>query len=57
MKREDAMSDEQIRKILIERKRQERRKQNREAILEIVEGVVGWSSLFFIGFMLSVIGG
>lgn len=51
------MSDEQIREILAERKRKERRRQNREAILEIVEGVVGWSSLFFICFMLSVIGG
>lgn len=52
------MSDDMIRGILIERKRQERRKQqNRELIKEIAEGVFGWGSLFFLGFMLSVIGG
>ena len=52
------MSDDMIRGILIERKRQERRKQqNRELIREIVEGALGWGSLFFLVFMLSVIGG
>ena len=52
------MSDDMIRGILIERKRQERRKQqNKELIREIAEGALGWGSLFFLGFMLSVIGG
>ena len=52
------MSDDMIRGILIERKRRERRKQqNKELIREIAEGALGWGSLFFLGFMLSVIGG
>lgn len=52
------MSDDMIRGILMERKRQERRKQhNKELIKDVVEGVLGWGSLFFLGFMLSVIGG
>ena len=36
------MSDEQIRQILIERKRRERKAQNREAIKEAIEGVLCW---------------
>lgn len=51
------MSDNEIRQILVERKRQERRIQRREAIVEVVGGILGWSSIFFIGFMLAVIGG
>lgn len=51
------MSDEQIREILIERKKEARRRANRAAILEAVGGLLGWSSLIAICFMLSVIGG
>ena len=51
------MSDNEIRKILVERKRQERRMQKRETIIEVVGGILGWGGIFFIGFMLSVIGG
>ena len=52
------MSDDLIKGILVERKRQDRRKQqSKELIREIAEGVLGWGSLFFLGFMLSVIGG
>lgn len=51
------MSDNEIRKILAERKRQERRIQKRETIIEVVGGILGWSGIFFIGFMLAVIGG
>lgn len=36
------MSDEQIRQILIERKRQEREARNREAIKEAVEDALCW---------------
>lgn len=48
------MSDNEIRKILAERKREERRMQKREIIIEVVEGIVGWVGIFTIGFMLSV---
>jgi len=51
------MSDNEIRQILAERKRRERRIQRRETIIEVVGGLLGWSSIFFIGFMLAVIGG
>lgn len=51
------MSDEQIRQILIERKREERKMERRAEIIEAVEGFVAWGGLFFLGFMLSVIGG
>ncbi len=51
------MSDNEIRQILAERKRQARKAERRAEIIEAVEGFIGWSSLFIIGFMLSVIGG
>lgn len=51
------MSDNEIRQILIERKREERRQERIEEIKEAAGGIIGWSSLFFLGFMLSVIGG
>ena len=51
------MSDEEIRQILAERKRQARKEERRAEILELVGGFLGWASLFWIGFMLSVIGG
>lgn len=51
------MSDNEIRKILAERKRHERRMKRREAVIETVEGIIAWGSLFFIGFMIAVIGG
>ncbi len=51
------MSDEQIREILIQRKKEARRRANRAAVLEVVGDLLGWSSLIVICFMLSVIGG
>ena len=50
------MRDEDIRRILIMRKREAAKEARRQEILEVIEGVFCWSSLFFIGFMLSVIG-
>ena len=50
------MSDEQIRQILIERKKQERKAERREEIMEVVTSFLGWGSLLVIGFALSVIG-
>ncbi len=51
------MSDNEIRQILIEKKRQKRKTEKRAEIIEMVGGFIGWSSLFFLAFMLSVIGG
>lgn len=51
------MSDNEIRRVLIERKRQERKEERKAEILDVVEGFIGWASLFGICFMLSVIGG
>ena len=51
------MSDNEIRQILIERKRQEKKLQRREAVIEVAEDIAAWCGLFFIGFMLFVIGG
>lgn len=51
------MSDNEIRRVLTERKRQERKEERRAEILEMAEGFIGWASLFGICFMLSVIGG
>ena len=51
------MSDNEIRKILIERKREERKRMKRRAeALEAAENLIGWASLFGICFMLSGIG-
>lgn len=52
------MSDSEIRRILADRKREERRKMKRRAMmLEVADGIVGWSCLIAICFMLSGIGG
>ena len=51
------MSDNEIRQILLERKRQRRKEERRAEILEMAEDFIGWASLFAICFMLSVIGG
>ena len=51
------MSDNEIRKILSERKRQERKMEKRAAAIEVAGDLLGWVSLFGICFMLSVIGG
>lgn len=51
------MTDNEIRQILIERKRQAREAERRAEIREMIEDIVGWASLFGICFMLSVIGG
>ena len=53
------MSDEQIREILRERKRREReleRIRKREDIKEGVEGFLGWTCLFGLGYMMFVFG-
>ena len=47
------MSDNEIRQILIERKRQDRKMQRRAEILETAGDVLGWASLFGICFLLS----
>ena len=49
------MSDNEIREILAERKRQKRRMQRRKAIIEVVGGITAWGGLFFIGFMPSLL--
>lgn len=49
-------SDNEIRKILAERKRAEREAARREEIKDCIEGFVGFACLLFICFMLSVIG-
>ena len=51
------MSDNETRKILAERKRQERKMKRYEFALEMVGNAVGWGGLVVICFMLSVIGG
>lgn len=56
------LSDNEIRQILIERKREERRMQREEAlqqrkeeikeeIMEAVKGILAWASLFGLGYM------
>lgn len=51
------MSDNEVRKILIERKRQDEKMKRRKAAVELAGDVVGWGSLIVICFMLLVIGG
>ena len=56
------LSDNEIRQILIEKKREERRMQREEAlqrrkdIKETVEGVIAWTCLFGLGYMMFVFG-
>lgn len=53
------MSDEQIREILRERKREQReleKAMRREEIKEGVEGFLGWASLFGLAYMMFVFG-
>lgn len=52
------MSDNEIRQILIEKKREERRMQREEAlqqrkekIMEAAGGILAWASLFGLGYM------
>lgn len=56
-KRGDIMSDNEIREILVQRKRKARRAARREEIRDCIEGFIGFGGLMFICFMLSVIGG
>ncbi|MCQ2563900.1 MAG: hypothetical protein MJ128_05380 [Mogibacterium sp.] len=51
------MSDNEIRRILAERKRQDQKMKRRAAALEIVGDIVAWVGLLAICFMLSAIGG
>ena len=53
------MSDDEIREILRERKRKEcelERIRKREDIKETIEGIVGWTCLFGLGYMMFVFG-
>lgn len=50
------MRDEDIRRILIERKRKERKQMKRAAVLDAAAGIAAWSSLFALCFMMSFIG-
>lgn len=53
------MSDDEIREILRERKRREReleRIRKREDIKETIKGIVGWTCLFGLGYMMFVFG-
>ena len=51
------MSDNEIRKILIERKKQERKIEKRTELIGIAGDLIGWASLFGVCFMLAAIGG
>ncbi len=51
------MSDEQIREILIKRKKEDGKRAKRAATIEAIGDLLGWSSLIAICFMLTVIGG
>ena len=51
------MNDNEIKEILIERKRKARKAENRAAILEAAGTITAWAGLLWICFMLSVIGG
>ena len=51
------MSDNEIREILIERKRRERREEKLREYEACIDGIVAFTSLFFICFMISVIFG
>ena len=56
MREENEMTDNEIRQILIERKRQERKAERRAEIKEMVEGIVGWTLLFAGGYFAILIG-
>ena len=51
------MSDNEIRQILMERKKALRRSERKEELREWIEAFVGFAGLLIICFMLSVIGG
>ena len=51
------MSDNEIRQILIKKKRKQRRAEIRAEIIEGLGTLLAWAGLLWIGFMLSVIGG
>ena len=51
------MTDNEIRQILIERKKAARREERREELHDYIEAFAGFGSLLIICFMLSVIGG
>lgn len=57
MKRDTMPTDEEIRQILRERKKLQRRHEKLHAIKEAAEGIIGFASLMFICFMLTVMFG
>lgn len=48
------MSDNEIRQILIERKREERQMQRREDIKETAEGILAWGCWAALGYMMFI---
>jgi len=56
MRMENEMTDNEIRQILTERKRRERKAQRRAEIKEIAEGIIGWTMLFAGGYFAIMIG-
>ena len=51
------MSDNEIREILIERKRRQRKQERLYELKDAVEGFIGFACLITICFMITVIGG
>jgi hypothetical protein len=51
------VSDNEIRSILIERKRKENKMKRRREIITTITEMSAWAGLLFLCFMISVIGG
>ena len=51
------MSDNEIREILIERKKRQRKQERLYALKDAAEGFIGFACLFILCFMIAVIGG
>lgn len=51
------MSDNEIREILIERKKMQRRQERLDGLRDAAEGFIGFACLFILCFMIAVIGG
>lgn len=46
------MSDNEIRQILIQRRREERREMKREQIKDTIEGILAWTCWAALGYMM-----
>lgn len=51
------MSDNEIREILIERKKMQMRQERLDGLRDAAEGIIGFASLLILCFLISVIGG